>query len=392
MKSIDLFAGVGGLAMGISRAGFEHAAIVEWNNEACETVRANKTRGLSPVLAWPLRQMDVRQLDFKELGDDIDLLAGGPPCQPFSIGGKHRGHKDDRNMFPEMVRAVRELKPRAILIENVRGLIRESFSKYFGYIILQVTYPDIVQKKDESWMDHLSRLERHHTRGRREEGLHYKVLFQTLNAAAFGVPQRRERVFIVAFRCDQNVSWAFPTPTHSEESLIWSQWITGEYWDRHHIPKSKRPKCAERIKFYLDRSMIPPAEEPFMTVRDAICGLPDPTSESNRIINHRFIPGARAYTGHTGSLIDEPAKTLKAGDHGVPGGENMIAMPDGVLRYFTVRESARLQTFPDDYFFPRSWTESMRQLGNAVPVKLGEILARNIKSSLNHANANGVNS
>jgi DNA (cytosine-5)-methyltransferase 1 len=95
-----------------------------------------------------------------------------------------------------------------------------------------------------------------------------------------------------------------------------------------------------------------------------------------------FQPGAKVYPGHTGSPLDEPAKTLKAGDHGVPGGENMLVLPDGAVRYFTVRESARLQTFPDDYGFCCSWTESMRQLGNAVPVALASSLASHIKLQL----------
>lgn len=92
--------------------------------------------------------------------------------------------------------------------------------------------------------------------------------------------------------------------------------------------------------------------------------------------------GARIYKGHTGSPLDEPAKTLKAGDHGVPGGENMVAFPDGSVRYFTIRESARLQSFPDSYVFPGSWTESMRQLGNAVPVKLAHMLGQSIGKAL----------
>lgn len=103
-----------------------------------------------------------------------------------------------------------------------------------------------------------------------------------------------------------------------------------------------------------------------------------------------FNPGARSYTGHTGSPFDEPAKTLKAGDHGVPGGENMLARVDGSVRYFTVREAARLQTFPDDYLFRGAWTEAMRQLGNAVPVRLAETVARSVARTLeDHEDAPG---
>lgn len=126
--------------------------------------------------------------------------------------------------------------------------------------------------------------------------------------------------------------------------------------------------------------------KPEIAVRRLI--LPDPEAHpraSSRILNHRFQPGARSYPGHTGSPIDEPAKTLKAGDHGVPGGENMLRLPGGSIRYFSVRESARLQTFPDDYLFRGSWMETMRQLGNAVPVRLAEVVARSIKDQLETA-------
>ena len=131
-------------------------------------------------------------------------------------------------------------------------------------------------------------------------------------------------------------------------------------------------------------SLFPPGKKPWITVRDAICDLPDPEKKTadHHYLNHRFMPGARSYPGHTGSVLDEPAKTLKAGDHGVPGGENMLVFPDGKLRYFTVRESARLQCFPDEYGFVACWTESMRQLGNAVPVPLARSVAAHIRSHL----------
>ena len=99
-------------------------------------------------------------------------------------------------------------------------------------------------------------------------------------------------------------------------------------------------------------------------------------------LNHRFQAGARAYPGHTGSPLDEPAKTLKAGVHGVPGGENMLSDAEGHVRYFTVRESARLQTFPDDFVFHGAWSEAMRQLGNAVPVNLAVVLALEVRAKL----------
>lgn len=379
MRSVELFVGAGGLAMGVSDAGFEHEAVVEWDRHACDTIRENQRRGVEPVVAWPLHEADARRFDYSGIREDLDLLAGGPPCQPFSIGGKHRGRDDERDMFPEMARAIRELKPKVVLVENVKGLLRQSFAKYFEYVMLQVSYPEITSKEDEDWTSHLSRLERHHLRGRRD-GLFYRVVFRLLNAADYGVPQRRERVFIAGFRGDLALEWSFPKPTHSLDALLHDQWVTGEYWDRHEIAAVDRPesppKLGPRIR-RLGSTLFPPQEHAWSTVRDAISDLPDP-QEDHEIPNHRFQPGARVYKGHTGSLLDEPAKTLKAGDHGVPGGENMLARLDGRVRYFTVRESARLQTFPDDYFFHGSWTETMRQLGNAVPVTLGRVIARDI--------------
>lgn len=383
MKSVEIFVGAGGLAMGVSQAGFRHHAVVEWDKDACNTIRENQKRNIAPVCRWPLFECDVRAFDFGLLPEGLDLLAGGPPCQPFSLGGKHRGHEDERDMFPATVRVVRQMKPRAFLFENVKGLKRASFARYLEYIKLQLTYPEICRKNGDDWNDHLVRLERHHTRGR-EGGLYYRVLVGVLNSANFGIPQRRERVIIVGFRSDIRQAWSFPEPTHSQEALLHSQWVTGEYWERHEIGKRSRPAIPERLRARVAR--LPLAfEHPWMTVRDAISDLPNPQGRHNNgILNHQFIPGARTYIGHTGSPLDEPAKTLKAGDHGVPGGENMIAFPDGGVRYFTVRESARLQTFPDDYMFTGSWGEIMRQLGNAVPVALGRILASSIRSSLDH--------
>ena len=199
-----------------------------------------------------------------------------------------------------------------------------------------------------------------------------------LNAANYGVPQKRERVFFVGFRSDLGVEWTFPDETHSLESLLIDQWVTGEYWDRHEVATKHRPKLPERFASRVNalKAGTPLdlfAAAPWRTVRDALAGLPDPEREDcSGFHNHWHNPGARSYVGHTGSPLDEPAKTLKAGDHGVPGGENTVVRPDGKLRYFTVREAARVQTFDDDYVFHGAWTEAMRQLGNAVPVRLGE--------------------
>ena len=386
MRSVELFAGAGGLAMAIAEAEFKHAAVVEWDRYACETIRENQRRGVGIVQGWPVHEMDARNFRYGQITGSVDLVAGGPPCQPFSLGGKHKGYRDERDMFPEAVRAVRELAPRAFIVENVRGLTRPSFATYFEYITLQLTYPEITRGKDQNWPDHLARLERHHTSAH-EEGLRYNVVYQVLNAADYGVPQRRDRVFLVGFRGDLDIRWSFPKPTHGQDTLLWRQWVTGEYWDQHGVPERQRPEMPSRLLRRvrgLRSRLIAPELEAWRTVRDAIADLPDPVkgSRPKDVLNHDFNPGARVYPGHTGSPLDEPAKTLKAGDHGVPGGENMLAYPNGEVRYFTVRESARLQTFPDEFYFPGSWTETMRQLGNAVPTRLGAVVARGVAEAL----------
>ncbi len=372
------------MAIGMSNAGFRHAAVIEWDHNACETFRENQRDNLRAVEKWPLFEGDVAKFDFNRL-KNVVVVSGGPPCQPFSLGGKHRGYLDARDMFPEAVRAVRELRPQAFIFENVKGLLRETFADYFEYIQLQLTHPSFTRRKLENWREHRARLEKHHTSLR--DRTEYNVVFRLLNAANYGVPQRRERVFLVGFRSDLGVEWSFPEGTHSEDNLLRSQWITGEYWDRHQVPSRKRPQPDERSALRVERlrSDLPFDFDklPWLTVRDAIADLPDPEKNlRNGIPNHVFIPGARVYKGHTGSPLDEPAKTLKAGDHGVPGGENMISRVDGTVRYFTVREAARLQTFPDGYLFRGPWTEAMRQLGNAVPVRLAQTVAHSVGETL----------
>ena len=109
-SSVELFSGAGGLALGIEQAGFRHVALVEWDKHACATLRENSARGAVAGHGWPVFEGDVRALDFQEHAGDVALLAGGAPCQPFSLGGKQRGDGDARNMFPEVFRALRELR------------------------------------------------------------------------------------------------------------------------------------------------------------------------------------------------------------------------------------------------------------------------------------------
>jgi len=325
---------------------------------------------------------DVSAADFSAF-EGVDLVAGGPPCQPFSLGGKHAGMEDSRDMIPQFIRAVREAKPLAFIMENVRGLTRQSFSTYLNFSVLQLSYPEITRKRGEVWDKHLARLQQHHTSSPRRSGLHYNVVQRVLNAADYGVPQCRERVFLVGFRCDVDAHWSFPEPTHSLEALLYDQWVSGDYWRRVGVKQpSDLPGVVVRRWKSLQR---PPANAPWRTIREAVADLPEPSKDDaplGEIHNHRFQPGARPYPGHTGSRFDSPSKTLKAGDHGVPGGENMIAFPDGSYRYLTIREAARVQTFPDSWRFEGAWSEAMRQLGNAVPIDLAGAVAKSVAETL----------
>jgi len=207
-------------------------------------------------------------------------------------------------MFPAVFRAVRELRPRAFLFENVKGLTRQSFRPYFDYIIDQLAFPFVLPVPGESWQEH---------------GLE---------------------------------------------------------------PRAIPSRLAGRVA-KLAQAPLPFARR-WRTVRDAIKDLPEPINYDlyPPFANHVGIPDARSYKGHTGSLWDWPAKAIKAGDHGNPGGENMLRRDDDTVRYFTVRELARLQTFPDEWHFANSWTENRRQLGNAVPVAMAETLGRLIQAEL----------
>lgn len=353
MRSVEMFTGCGGLALGLSRAGFTHEAMVEFNECAVATVEHNKELGLKHVEHWPIELKDVREVDWKPFAG-ATLVAGGPPCQPFSIGGKARGDGDTRDMWPQAIRSVREIAPAAFLFENVRGLMRPKFAGYLASIVDNLKKP-----------------------GR---NLSYDVRVKLVNAADFGAAQKRHRVIIVGLRSDLGAKFTELEETHSRDRLLFDQWVTGEYWMRHGIRRDREgfDRLDAGAVSRLRKLNRPPSKKAWVTVRDCLKGLGEPNGRNN----HVFQPGARVYKGHTGSPLDQPAKALKAGDHGVPGGENMMVMDNGQVRYFTIREAARLQGLPDGYEFPRSWTESMRQLGNAVPAELAEAVGRWMTSIL----------
>ncbi len=364
LNSAELFSGCGGLALGMSRAGFSHVLMAEYDFDAVATAKHNRARLVDHVRAWPIEQIDVRDIEWEPLRGQLAVISGGPPCQPFGIGGKKLGPADERDMWPEAIRAIREAVPEGFLFENVRNIAGPRFRGYLDWIVAHLERPSAIANGSETSHDHFNRL-------RAAEGdQEYQVVWQLVNAADYGAPQIRHRVLIFGVRSGLGVVPDPMTPTHSRDRLLWNQYVTGEYWDVHKLAPRREPTVArDRARVAQLRSAgVEPTCLPWVTIRDALAGLGEPNGSRN----HVFQDGAKIYPGHTGSPLDRPAKALKAGDHGVPGGENMMVRDDGTVRYFTLREAARLVGMPDAYMFPRSWSESMRQLGNAVPAQLGE--------------------
>jgi DNA (cytosine-5)-methyltransferase 1 len=417
--SVELFAGGGGLAMAVHRAGFRPLLVNELAEHACDTLRANgaeprgeRERVPGPGEAWPLIEGDVRPLPLGYLCHQVDLLAGGPPCQPFSLGGVARGDEDKRNMFPEMFRAVREIRPKAIICENVRGLLRTSFRPYFEYIKREFQLPFEERDPTSSWREHDEVLQVRLREEPSDPKKRYEIVVTPVNAADYGVPQVRQRIIIVAFRSDVGVDTErfreAVRPQYSENALIRSM-LDGSYWSRHSdVPAHVRERITARLPEHAPED---DGKRPWRTIRDALKGLdgepplpPVPWDKLDRreyklggVTDHIGWPDARVYEGHTPNELDRPAKTVKAGVHGVPGGESVLLTDDLVPgtgsderstyrhRYMTVRETARVMTFPDNWVLKGPRGEQMRQLGNAVPVALGEFFTAAIAEALDHA-------
>lgn len=172
LSSIEVCAGAGGQALGLEQAGFQHTALVEIEPHFCATLRQNRP-------AWNVWEGDLSGFDGRPY-KGVDLLAGGLPCPPFSIAGKQLGERDERNLFPEALRLVDEIRPRAVMIENVRGFLSAVFDDYRLHLKKQL-------KK-----------------------LGYTADWRLLNASEFGVPQLRPRVVIVALRSDLASDFEWP--------------------------------------------------------------------------------------------------------------------------------------------------------------------------------------
>lgn len=335
---VDLFAGAGGLALGCRQAGFDPFVYVENNKWAAATLRANNPSHGNAIIC----ERDARRLKWNDMQTDVALLSGGIPCQPWSVGGIAKGMDDERNLWPEFVRVLGEMRPKSFIIENVQGILRPEFKAYFAYLLRFLKSPCVKRWEGEPLESHTRQLQ--YAGGSASQ--HYDVHTLQLNAKNYGVPQECKRLLLVGFRRDLNITWKF------------------EY-QQHWGPGNK-----------------------LLTLRDAIGDLPDPRDqEAGQYLHHIYVPGAREYRGHTPNVLDRPAKTLKAGVHGMPGGEGVVELDpvglnNGEIRYLTVRELARIQTFPDDYRFCGSRSSQVKQIGNAVPVKLAEYVAKSVYDHL----------
>jgi DNA (cytosine-5)-methyltransferase 1 len=186
--SLELFAGAGGLALGVHAAGFKLLGLVERDSFATETLRENSQRVLELEPGLVL-EAEAEAVDYDQFAGRVDLLSGGPPCQPFSTGGRNRGASDKRNMFPVFLNAMATIRPKAILIENVKGLLRESFQDYYNYLLKRLQYPLHQRAVAESWYDHYQRLLKVEN-GCFTDDEQYTVTYQLVDSADFGIPQR----------------------------------------------------------------------------------------------------------------------------------------------------------------------------------------------------------
>jgi DNA (cytosine-5)-methyltransferase 1 len=198
--ALEICAGGGGQALGLELAGFEHAAVVEIDKNACATLRRNRP-------AWNVIEADLRTFDGRPF-QGIDLLAGGVPCPPFSIAGKQLGENDERDLFPEALRLVKEIRPRAVMLENVRGLASPKFAEYRAKIISEL------------------------------EGLGYRADFKLINASDFGVPQSRSRFILIALLREYAGRFEWPKPAGTpptvgavlQELMAARGWVGAQRW------------------------------------------------------------------------------------------------------------------------------------------------------------------
>jgi len=334
-NSIELFAGAGGLAIGLERAGFNAVALNEFNKDACNTLRINRPN-------WNVIEGDIQKVDFTGF-TDVDFVAGGFPCQAFSYAGNQRGFEDTRGtLFFEFARAIKEMQPKVFLGENVRGLLAHDDGKTLASIKAAIA------------------------------DLGYTLIEpRVLKAIFFRVPQKRERLFLVGIRNDlvKYAQFNWPMP-HKRVMVLRDALKAGELYASD-VADSKGQSYPERKKAILD--LIPPGGY----WRDLPDGL-----QREYMQKSYFLGGGK--TGMARRLSwDEPSLTLTC----APAQKQTERCHPEETRPLKIREYARIQTFPDDWKFAGSVTSQYKQIGNAVPVNLAYAMGRSLISLLNSIEA-----
>ena len=329
-KVLELFAGAGGLAIGLEKAGLKCVALNEIDKFACQTLRINRPH-------WNVLEGDIKDFDFSEYKNKIDVVTGGFPCQAFSYAGKRLGFEDARGtLFYEFARAVKEVNPAICIGENVRGLLNHDKGK---------TLQGMISILDEI-------------------GYHV-VPVQVLKAIFYKVPQKRERLFLVGIRKDIDVFFDYPEPYKKIYNLK-DALKRGELYECD-VPDSPGAKYPESKKAVLD--LVPPKGY----WRDL------PIDIQKEFMGGSFYLGG----GKTGMARrigwDEPCLTLTCS----PAQKQTERCHPDETRPFTVREYARIQTFPDDWEFAGSIAQQYKQIGNAVPVNLAKEVGYSVVKFLN---------
>ena len=327
---LELFAGAGGLAVGMEKAGLKCVALNEIDKHACETLRKNRPN-------WNVLEDDIKNFNFTEYHNQVDVVTGGFPCQAFSYAGKRLGFEDARGtLFYEFARVVKEVNPPICIGENVKGLLNHDNGK---------TLKGMISILDE---------------------IGYNVMpVKVLKAINFKVPQKRERLILVGIRKDINQKYEYPKPYKKIYNLS-DALKKGELFSSN-VPKSAGAKYPESKKSVLD--LVPPKGY----WRDL------PLEIQKDFMGASFYLGG----GKTGMARrigwDEPCLTLTCS----PAQKQTERCHPDETRPFTVREYARIQTFPDDWEFSGSIAHQYKQIGNAVPVNLGREVGYSIIKFLN---------
>lgn len=319
---IDLFAGAGGLSVGLEKSGFKALVAVDFDGSACATYQRNFPDARTV-------NGDIREIRWDDLRGKVDLVAGGPPCQPFSVAGDQKASEDSRDMLPEFVRAVREIRPKAFLLENVAGLASNRHSLYFT-----------------SRLDDL-------------RSLGYEVHYSILNSAEFGVPQERLRVIVLGHR---KKLLPFPSPTHGDGRKF--KYVSS----RDAIANAPKDAPNKAIITYAKNPVLRPSPYAGMLVNGG--GRPIDLSKPSQTIP-ASAGGNRTHIVDRSGVLLEYHKYLSAG--GLPKSGKV----EGARR-LTLRESARLQSFPDTFEFIGEQSAKYRQVGNAVPPTLSYAIAEHI--------------